>query len=99
MEKLFKLSKVKIRTDLLYNKSNDYTSLYYLMLNKKIKSGRKSIADLKSELFISYIENKKIFYQITIMTLRMLLKKEKWELYLKREIYKMIMRKVCLIVK
>ena len=59
MEKLFKLSKVKIRTDLLYNKSNDYTSLYYLMLNKKIKSGRKSIADLKSELFISYIENKK----------------------------------------
>ena len=59
MEKLFKLSKVKIRTDLLYNKSNDYTSLYYLMLNKKIKSGRKSIADLKSELFISYIEDKK----------------------------------------
>ena len=59
MEKLFKISKIKIRTELLYNKSNDYTSLYYLMLNKKIKSGRKSIADLKSELFISYIENKK----------------------------------------
>jgi len=59
MEKSFKISKIKIRTELLYNKSNDYTSLYYLMLNKKIKSGRKSIADLKSELFISYIENKK----------------------------------------
>ena len=58
MEKLFKISKIKIRTELLYNKSNDCTSLYYLMLNKKIKSGRKSIADLKSELFISYIEDK-----------------------------------------
>ena len=59
MEKLFKIPKIKSRNEILLNNSNDYTSLYYLLVNKKIKNGQKSISDFKSELFLSYLEDKK----------------------------------------
>ena len=59
MEKKFNLSKIKIRIDILSNKSNDCTTLYYLILHQKINSGKKSISDLKSDLFLNYIKNKK----------------------------------------
>ena len=55
----FKLSKVKLRINILLNKSNDYTTLYELLLNKKIIEGKKSVADLKSDLFLKYIKDKK----------------------------------------
>ena len=59
MEKKFNLSKIKIRIDILSNKCNDCTTLYYLILHQKIRSGKKSISDLKSDLFLDYIKNKK----------------------------------------
>ena len=55
----FNLSKVKLRTNILMNKINDYTTLYELLLNKKISEGKNSVGDLKSELFIEYIKDKK----------------------------------------
>ena len=58
MEKKFKLSKIKIRIAILSNHSNDYTTLYYLMLKQKIDEGKKSISDLKSDLFLNYIKDK-----------------------------------------
>ena len=55
----YKLSKVKIRIDILMNKSNDCTTLYELLLKKKITEGKNSVADLKSDLFLKYIKDKK----------------------------------------
>ena len=55
----FNLPKIKLRTNILMNKSNDYTTLYELLLNKKIIEGKKSVADLKSDLFLNYIKDKK----------------------------------------
>ena len=59
IEKLFKIPKMKTRIEVLSNNSNDYTSLYYLMVNKKINNGKKSIADFKSDLFLNYLKDKK----------------------------------------
>ena len=59
MEKYFEIPKIKSRNEILLNNSNDYTSLYYLLVNKKINSGKNSVSDFKSELFLSYIEDKK----------------------------------------
>ena len=55
----FNLPKIKLRINILMNKSNDYTTLYELLLNKKIMQGKKSVADLKSDLFLKYIRDKK----------------------------------------
>ena len=57
METLFKIPKIKSRTEVLLNNSNDYTSLYYLLINKKINNGGTSISDFKSDLFVSYIND------------------------------------------
>ena len=46
-----------IRLYILNNKHNDITTLYYLLLLKKINSNKKSVADLKSDLFREYIKN------------------------------------------
>ena len=59
MEKLFKIPKIKTRTEILSNNSNEYTSLYYLLLNKKVSNGKKSVSDFKSELFLSYLKDNK----------------------------------------
>ena len=54
----YNLSKIKLRENILLNKNNDYTTLYELLLLKKISEGKKSVADLKSELFLKYIKDK-----------------------------------------
>ena len=59
MEKQFHLEKVKIRIDILTNKSNDFATLYYLMVLKKKNIGKKSISYLKSKLFLHYLKDKK----------------------------------------
>ena len=58
MKEKFKIPKIQSRIAILSNKLNDYTTLYYLLLNQKIKNGQKSISDLKSDLFINYLKNK-----------------------------------------
>ena len=55
----YNISKIKLRENILLNKNNDYTTLYELLLNKKISEGKKSVADLKSEIFLNYIKDKK----------------------------------------
>ena len=59
MEKIFHISKMKSRTAVLSNSSNDYTTLYYLILKQKINSGKKSVSDLKCDLFLNYIKDKR----------------------------------------
>ena len=59
MNEKYKLNKIKIRKDILLNKSNENTTLYDLILNKNIRNGKKSIADLKSDLFRKYLKDKK----------------------------------------
>ena len=54
----YKANKVEIRKSILYNITNDLSTLYYLILNKKCKEGIKSIADMKSDLFENYIKDK-----------------------------------------
>ena len=59
IDKKFHLSKIKTRINILSNQSNDITTLFYLLLNQKKNNGIKSISDLKSDLFLKYIKNKK----------------------------------------
>ena len=59
MDQKFKLSKIKSRINVLSNKSNDYTTLYYLLLKKKIEDGKQSISDLSSDLFLKYTKDKR----------------------------------------
>ena len=54
----YNVDKVQIRKNILYSIDNDISTLYYLMLNKKIKDGINSIADMRSELFENYIKDK-----------------------------------------
>ena len=58
MSKEFDLNEDNIRLCILNNKHNDITTLYYLFLQKKINSNMKSIADLKSDLFKEYLNDK-----------------------------------------
>ena len=54
----YNVDKVQIRKNILFNIDNDISTIYYLLLNKKIKDGIKSIADMKSDLFENYIKDK-----------------------------------------
>ena len=54
----FNIPKEKIREDILLNKHNDITTLYYLFLKKNVSEGIRSVANLKSDLFEKYIKNK-----------------------------------------
>ena len=51
--------KKEIRENIIMNKHNHLTTLYYLLLIEKVRNGKKSIADLKSDLFLGYIRNVK----------------------------------------
>lgn len=51
-------SKVEVRKSVLSNRHNDITVVYYLALRGKISQGKKSVADLKSDLFKKYAANK-----------------------------------------
>ena len=52
-------NKMEIRYNIIKNEHNNITTTYYLLLDKKIKKGRKSIADLHSNLFDDYINDTK----------------------------------------
>lgn len=54
----YNIDKIQIRENILFDKINDVSTLYKLMLNKKCKENIKSIADLKSELYQNYIKDK-----------------------------------------
>ena len=58
MKEKFQIPKMQSRIAILSNKLNDYTTLYYLMLNQKIMNGQKSISDLKSDLFLNYLKDR-----------------------------------------
>ena len=51
--------KMEVRYNIIRNEHNNITTTYYLLLDKKIKKGRKSIADLHSNLFDDYINDPK----------------------------------------
>jgi len=57
MEKLG-FNKMELRFNLLKNFHNKITAVYDLFLKKKIDSGKKSIADMHSDLYDEYINNK-----------------------------------------
>ena len=59
----FKLNLEEIRSCILSNRHNDICTLYYLILKKKLREGKKSIADLKSNLFQKYIDDKDNLYK------------------------------------
>ena len=53
----FNISDIEIRRDILENKLNDTTTLYYLFVFKKNKEGIKSISDFKNEIFRNYLKD------------------------------------------
>ena len=55
----FGYQKKKIRISIWKNMYDNIKSLYLILLQKKIKEGKKSIADLKSDLFRKYLKDKK----------------------------------------
>ena len=58
MSKEYNINEEIIRVSILSNKHNDISTIYYLLLNKKIQNKKKSEADIKSNLFKKYCENK-----------------------------------------
>ena len=85
MEKKFKLSKIKSRINVLTNKANDYTTLYYLLLQQKINDGKKSVSDLKSDLFLNYIKDKKNLLSYYKNNIKNVIKDRKLGISLKEE--------------
>ena len=58
MSKSFNIIEEKIRISILSNKHNNISTIYYLLLHKKINNKKKSVADFKSDLFKKYCEKK-----------------------------------------
>ena len=52
-------NKMEVRYNIIKNEHNNITATYYLLLNKKIKKGIISVADLHSNLFEEYINDPK----------------------------------------
>ena len=50
-------NKKEIRECILSNRHNDITTIYYLIARKKVKTGYKSVVNLKSKLFLNYIND------------------------------------------
>ena len=61
IEKMEKIgfNKIEVRFNLIKNFHNKITSVYDLLLKKKIENGNKSIADMHSDLYDEYINDKK----------------------------------------
>ena len=59
MEKIG-INKIETRFHVLKNYHNKITTIYDILLKKKIDSGKKSISDMQSDLFNEYINDKKI---------------------------------------
>mgnify|MGYP002626745486 FL=1 len=53
------INKIETRFNLLKNYHNKITTIYNLLLKKKIDSGKKSISDLQSDIYNEYINDKK----------------------------------------
>ena len=53
----YKFNEDIVRANLIFNKHNHTTTTYYLLFMKKIREGKKSVADLKSKEFLNYISN------------------------------------------
>jgi hypothetical protein len=51
--------KEEVRNLILSNRHNNITTIYYLILKRKIRLGIFSIADLSSDEYISYINDKR----------------------------------------
>ena len=49
----------EIKINLLLNELNQVTTTYYLILQKFIKEGKKTIGDMKSDIFLNYIHDSK----------------------------------------
>ena len=58
ISKKFNLTEELIRISILSNKHDNISTLYYLFLNKKLNNKKKSEADIKSNLFRKYCQNK-----------------------------------------
>ena len=58
ISKKFNLTEELIRISILSNKHDNISTLYYLFLNKKLNNKKKSEADIKSNLFQKYCQNK-----------------------------------------
>ena len=56
---VYGFDKMRIRNTIIRNLYNNIRSLYYILLQKKINNGKESIADLKSKLYIEYINDEK----------------------------------------
>ena len=55
----FGINKIETRFNILKNYHNKITTIYNLLLKKKIDSGKKSISDLQSDIYNEYINDKK----------------------------------------
>ena len=53
----YKFNGEEIRTNLLLNNHNHITTTYFLILNKKLRNGEKTIGNMKSKEFIKYIHS------------------------------------------
>lgn len=51
--------KEEVRSLILSNRHNHITTTYYLILKKKMRLGKSSIADLSSEEYMKYINDPK----------------------------------------
>ena len=49
----------EIKINLILNEHNQITTTYYLILQKLIKEGKKTIGDMKSDIFVIYIHDPK----------------------------------------
>jgi len=59
ISKKFNLDIVEIKLNILFNKHNQLTTTYYLIINKKIRNKEETIGDMSSNIFNEYIHNKK----------------------------------------
>ena len=59
MEKLGMNNKVEIRYNIIKNYHNKITTIYNLLLKKKIDNNQKSISDMYSDIYDEYINDKK----------------------------------------
>ena len=63
MSRKYGIAEEKIRISILSNKHDDIYTIYYLLLQKKIRNKKKSIADIKSDLFRKYLDNKNNLFE------------------------------------
>ena len=66
INKNYGYEKMRIRNNIIRNFYNHITSLYFILLEKKIKQGKESVSDLCSKLYLDYVnddKNKLINYE------------------------------------